>query len=161
MNILSFGCATGEECFTLLKYFPSSSIFGVDINKERIDICRNNNTNSSISFIQSNYENIKMKSPFNMIFCLSVLCNYGTGNDNYKFSEFDGTLVELDSFLSKNGLLVIYNSNFRFSDASIYHKYKVLPDNNISCGDVPKYDKNNIILNNYAYKDTIFIKIND
>lgn len=45
-NILSFGCATGEECFTLLKYFPSSSILGVDINKERIDVCNNKNTYS-------------------------------------------------------------------------------------------------------------------
>src|SRR6185436_431998 len=32
-TILSYGCSTGEECFSLNKYFKKAKIIGVDINK--------------------------------------------------------------------------------------------------------------------------------
>src|SRR5581483_6848361 len=34
--ILSFGCATGEEVFSLRRYFPRATIKGVDINPGNI-----------------------------------------------------------------------------------------------------------------------------
>lgn len=164
LNILSFGCSTGEECFNLLRYFPLSNITGVDINKVSIDKCNKKNVYKNLSFMYSNYENIKFKSPFDIIFCMSVLCRYGVGNDDYKFSEFNGVLQELDNLISKNGLLVIYNSNFRFSDSDIYHKYNPLNSYRIKeSGFVPKFDKNNNKLNNDLcnYKYCVFTKIKE
>lgn len=162
LNILSFGCATGEECFTLLKYFPSSTIVGVDIDKNVINICNNKNTDRNISFMCTDYENLKLKAPFDMIFCMSVLCRYGTDKKDYYFSDFDGALTELDTLLSKNGLLIIFNSNYRFSDSSIYYKYKVLHNNIFDITDVPKLDRNNNLLYlNSGYEDCIFVKQHD
>src|SRR5215467_8761146 len=39
-RILSFGCATGEEVFSLRRYFPLAAIDGIDINPYRIRTCR-------------------------------------------------------------------------------------------------------------------------
>ena len=59
--------------FYLSKEFPSSTIVGADIDKNNIELCIKNNKSNNIFFIHSNYENIKSKSPFDMIFCMSVL----------------------------------------------------------------------------------------
>ena len=39
-GLLSFGCSTGDEVFTLHRYLPQASIRGVDISADRIAICR-------------------------------------------------------------------------------------------------------------------------
>jgi len=169
LNILSFGCSTGEECFSLAKYFPLAKILGVDTNKDVLAICNKRNTYKNISFSYSNYENIKDRDPFDMIFCMSVLCKWPETENKknisniYSFSIFKNTIYKLDKVLKKNGLLVIYNSNFRFSESSTYHKYKVLyiPEVDES-GFVPKFDKNNNIIKKRSqpkYDGCIFIKI--
>lgn len=40
MRLLSFGCATGEEVFSLRRYFSQASIHGIDINPRSIAVCR-------------------------------------------------------------------------------------------------------------------------
>lgn len=167
--ILSFGCSTGEECFSLAKYFPLAKILGVDTNKDVLTICNKRNTYKNISFSHSNYEKIKDKGPFDMIFCMSVLCKWDeTANKKniskiYSFSRFENTIYKLDNVLKKNGLLIIYNSNFRFSESSTYHRYKVLyiPEVDES-GFVTKFDKNNNRIKKRSqpkYDGCIFIKI--
>src|SRR5579872_18256 len=39
-HILSFGCSTGDEVFTLREYFPSSSIKGIDINPRSVRVAQ-------------------------------------------------------------------------------------------------------------------------
>ena len=39
-RLLSFGCSTGEEVFTLRRYFPQAEIVGIDINPRSIAHCR-------------------------------------------------------------------------------------------------------------------------
>ena len=40
LNLLSFGCASGEEAFTLAHYFPQARIKGIDINARAIAAAR-------------------------------------------------------------------------------------------------------------------------
>ena len=40
VRILLFGCATGEEVFSLRRYFPEANIAGLDINPLNIAVCR-------------------------------------------------------------------------------------------------------------------------
>ena len=128
IHILSFGCSTGEECFSLRKYFPNAKIIGVDINEENIIKCRANNTDKKISFYLSNKKNISKYAPYDIIFGMSVLCKWPDAEslENigklYSFSEFHNTLKILDKLLINNGLLVIYNSNFLFSETDIFKK---------------------------------------
>lgn len=169
LNILSFGCSTGEECFSLTEYFPLANILGVDINKDALVVCNKKSICPNISFMYSNCENVKMKGPFDMIFCMSVLCKWDDTENKenisniYSFSKFQNAIEELDNVLLKDGLLVIYNSNFRFSESSIYYKYEVLRAPEIDdSGFVHKFDKNNNRIKDEQqskYKECIFIKI--
>lgn len=165
LKILSFGCSTGEECMSIRKYFPSAKIFGVDIDKSTLDSCNKRNKDPNISFMYSNFQNIKKEGPFDMIFCMSVLCRWPDTKylrnitNIYNFLEFQNTIEEIDKVLVKNGLLVVYNSNFIFSDTSIYSKYQVLYDPQIvESGFVYKFDKNNNRVKESQYKECIFIK---
>ena len=40
LRILSFGCATGEEVFSLRHYFQKATLVGLDINPLNIAVCR-------------------------------------------------------------------------------------------------------------------------
>lgn len=40
IRVLSFGCSTGEEVFSLRQYFPRAVIKGLDINSGNIAACR-------------------------------------------------------------------------------------------------------------------------
>ncbi len=44
VRILSYGCATGEEVFTLARYLPQAEIVGVDINPWCLKECARKNT---------------------------------------------------------------------------------------------------------------------
>jgi chemotaxis methyl-accepting protein methylase len=162
LNILSFGCSTGEECLTLAEYFPSATILGVDTDEGLLTICKQKNTYPNVSFVISSSENIKKRGPFDIIFCMSVLCRWGADSNEvtaYSLPKFQRIIGELDKFLAKYGLLVIYNSSFRFSDSSIYYKYKVLYDPEIDSGFVTMFDKDHNIMSRPLYKDCIFIKM--
>ena len=56
-SILSFGCSTGEECFTMKSYFPDSKIIGVDINRGNLRKATSRSTGNDIQFLFSTPKN--------------------------------------------------------------------------------------------------------
>jgi len=169
MPLLSYGCSTGEECFTLReKYFSTTPILGVDIDKRNLQICRKRNTYSDICFLSSNMVTLTTHAPYQVIFCMSVLCRWPDSehiNDIsklYPFRRFSETLEDIHPLLEVGGLLVIYNASFRFSDTALSSKYRVLdiPAQNES-GFVHKFSVGNKKLRDQNYSDCIFIKETD
>jgi chemotaxis methyl-accepting protein methylase len=71
-NILSFGCSSGEECFTLKEYFKGSNIYGVDTNSDALNKALKNNNEKSISFSKS-LDEVPM---VDCIFAMSVFCKW-------------------------------------------------------------------------------------
>lgn len=126
ISILSFGCSTGEECFSLRRYFNNALIIGTDINKSNLAKAEKNNADENIRFIFSTPENIIRQVPYEIIFCLSVLCRWEDTRyvENcsalYPFEKFESTVAMLSNLLAPGGLLVIYNSNFAFEDTTVY-----------------------------------------
>lgn len=123
-NILSFGCSSGEECFSLRNYFPNAHIFGVDIDQKVLDIARTKNTDNSISFTDS----IDQIPKVDAIFAMSVFCRHPETseldyNHIYNFSNFNTAMSLLDASLNSHGLLVIYNSNYLFLDTDVAVNY--------------------------------------
>lgn len=164
-KILSFGCSTGDECMTISEYFPGCKIVGTDINRKNLKVCRKRFKNHDIKFIFSNPDLIGAESPFDIIFCLSVLCRWedtefiNNCSNIYPFSKFENQLSVLDRCLSPGGLLVIYNGNFRFSDSCLYTKYRVVhSDLVLDSGFVHKFNRNNIKIDNF-YQECIFRKL--
>ncbi len=149
-RILSFGCSTGEECFSLREYFLESNILGADINIKNLNKARMQNTDSKIIFILSNHNELKKYGPYDIIFVMSVLCRWEDTKyvddckDIYPFSKFNDSINHLVNALNKDGLMVVYNSNFKVEDSSAATQLTPLDIESITeSGFVHKFDSNN------------------
>jgi hypothetical protein len=154
VSILSFGCSTGEECISLKSYFAEAKIVGADINKLNIRKAERINNAEGISYILSSSENIEKAGKYDLIFCLSVLCRWEDTKylDNcekiYPFSKFEKTVNMLTDHLNFGGMIIIYNSNFRFEDTKRGAYFEVLQTPSVTdSGFVQKFDSHNNRLN--------------
>lgn len=151
-RVLSYGCSTGEECATLEEYLNPSLLVGADINEENLKIARHRFSSPRLHFIPSTVSDLAAHAPYDIVFCLSVLCRWEDTRDVedcssiYPFEKFSMAIAQLDSFLTPGGLLVIYNSNFRFEDTETYVRsaYKPVPTPAVpDSGFVHKFDRQN------------------
>jgi hypothetical protein len=162
--LLSFGCSTGEECFSLRQYFGVAKIIGMDINKINLLKARRANVDRGIVFMFSDKNNIIHQGPYDIIFCLSVLCRWNDTEfvdnceDIYPFSKYEETVTLLTNNLKSEGLLVIYNSNFRFEESQVFSLFEIiqtplLPDS----GFVHKFNASNIKIRD-AHRAVVYRK---
>jgi hypothetical protein len=149
LRILSYGCSTGEEVFTLIKYFPNAEITGVDINQGNIKTCLKNNIDKKIHFYVSNNERWK-KEKYDIILCMAVLQNAKNRSPEttnslniYPFNKFNSKLKELDAYVKKDGVLVLEYSDYRFIDSDIAIGYEPLQGDKMAERDRPLYNRNN------------------
>ena len=156
-KILSFGCSSGEEVRSLDDlYFKNKIIHGFDINssiiQNNIKLC--NMTN--IAYYDK-FNNLK-NNEYDIIFCMSVLCNWPNNpKKNYSFELFENTLNLIDLKLNNYGYLVLYNTQYLFNDTNISKKYLSIKLDNCDSGFVTKYTKNFEIIDNLK-KDYIFYR---
>lgn len=149
-KILSYGCATGEEAFTLSQYLPNATIMGVDINEWCIRRAKKKYATDQISFCSITDTAFLQSDGFDAIFCMAVFQHTSNRKNNLKiasnisFQLFENELLTLDKKLKKGGLLVIDHADFLFSDTTIAARYKPLefPRNLISRSR-PSYNRNN------------------
>lgn len=164
-KILSFGCSTGEECSTIRKYFPNCEIVGVEINEQVLATAKIKNPHPKTTYVNQ----LTTEDGFDLILCMSVflrIARSGDGFDKhkvcpeYKFEYFEHELENLIQRLNKKGLLVIYNSHYKFEDTKFINNFtpirKILNNTIEESGFIGKFDKEgNPVL---PYKDCIFIK---
>lgn len=124
--VLSYGCSTGEECATLEGYLQPQLIIGADINESNLRAARRKFTSPRLRFVQSDPAILMAQGPFEIVFALSVLCRWEDTRDVedcssiYPFEKFASAVALLDRLVAPGGLLVMYNSNFRFEDTETY-----------------------------------------
>jgi Polysaccharide pyruvyl transferase/Methyltransferase domain len=134
-RVLSYGCSSGEECFSLRKYFPNSQITGVDINPFMVRIASRANQDPMIDFHCLSGTKFSPNDLYDVIFAMSVLCRWPVTQEledisnTYPFEAFERQIAMLDSWLSPGGLLCVFNSNYAFADAVISGKYLPIPSN--------------------------------
>jgi chemotaxis methyl-accepting protein methylase len=133
IEILSFGCSTGEECNSIASYFPKSNIKGYDINKKNIKIANLQNKSIYIEYFYVDIlsdEQIIKNHKFNMIFALSVLClepeakQLENINSLFSFEKFEEFIIKFYELLKKDGLLIIRNANYRVEDTLMADKFE-------------------------------------
>jgi hypothetical protein len=61
--------------------------------------------------------------------------------------------------LVEGGLLILYLTNYKFSDTTIYKNYEIIHDNSIIEERVPIFNKSGQKIQNEHYDDVIFKKI--
>jgi SAM-dependent methyltransferase len=168
-QILSYGCSTGEEVFSLKHYFPDGEIKGIDINPYSIGQARARLAKAptpSITFSMANSPSGELTEHYDAIFCLAVL-RHGTLDatmpescDAYiKFSDVAELVADLSRCLKPGGLIAIQHSHFRFVDFPIASKFEaVLAEKKRANFKSPLYGSDNQRLDVPPYCDVVFRK---
>jgi len=127
IRILSYGCSTGEEVFSLRSYFPRAVIKGIDINAENIAVCRRRlkeKPDAAMSFDSASSTEAEPAAVYDAIFVMAVLRHGSLGlpgvtrcDHLIRFDEFARAVEDFRRCLKPGGLLVIRHSNFRLCDA--------------------------------------------
>lgn len=136
-TILSFGCSTGMECFTLSNYFPQSYILGYDICKWSIGhairerdrrelpahlgppaLCSDpgvpppslgqEHTGRNVYFTST----LKSDAKFDLVFALMVFFSI---ENPLGREQFDAAVAELSERVNPGGLIVLRSLEFPFS----------------------------------------------
>ncbi|MFN3076738.1 MAG: class I SAM-dependent methyltransferase [Alphaproteobacteria bacterium] len=125
-RLLSFGCATGEEVFSLRRYFPRAAITGLDINPRAIAVCQRRQRRSGdigLRFRVAASTAAEPAQAYDAIFCMAVLRHGCLGEVRpqccepwIRFGDFEQTVADLARCLRPGGLLAITHANFRFRD---------------------------------------------
>lgn len=134
--ILSFGCSTGEEVFTLGRRFTTATVRGIDINPACIRAARRSfaaNPDPRISFTRADSASDEVPHSYDAIFALSVL-RHGRLDaeqpDNCStilpFARFAAAITALDACLKPGGFLIIWGSHFRFADLPLATGYELI-----------------------------------
>lgn len=167
LKILSYGCSTGEEVFSLRQYFPEAQLVGVDINKTNIQVATRKNQDNGIIFSHDIEKSLATQGPFDIIFALAVLQRTENrkkttlrSSNIYPFEKFNAKLTELDNYLKPNGLFIIDHADYRFEDANIFSHYLVSEGSHNTINQRYLFDQENQRISQYVRYHRIFIKKN-
>lgn len=127
-HILSFGCSTGEEVFTLRRYFPAARITGIEVDPARISTCLERLRemgDSRISFQCAADTSAEPSDIYDAIFCMAVFRDPAldapatrSTAGHISFDDFERGVADLVRCLKPGGLLFVEHANFRLSDSS-------------------------------------------
>jgi SAM-dependent methyltransferase len=170
-RLLSFGCATGEEVFTLREYFPGATIKGIDINPHNISVCEQRlakNPDPKIHFEVADSVEREPFAAYDAIFCMAVFRHGDLADPRYarcdrviRFADFCGMVEEIARRLMPGGLLLIIHANFRFCDTPTADEFELAYRMKLSRpgGPVtPVFDRENRRTNEVNYDEVMFRK---
>lgn len=171
VRILSYGCSTGEEVFSLRRYFPQAEIKGIDINAGNIAVCRRRlrkAPDAAISFETASSTAAEPAASYDAIFCMAVLRHGSLGNPGVRrcdhlirFEDFAKSVADFERCLRPGGLLVVRHSNFRLCDTPAGAAFEILLS--VPFGArvrrTPIFGPDNQLMEGVDYPDTVFRKI--
>lgn len=134
-RILSFGCSTGEEVFSLRHYFPQATIRGIDINPRNIARARASlarRGDDRLSFAVAASAGGEGIGNHDAVFAMAVFRHGELGDFRpicsplLRFAAFEQSLTELAACLKPGGLLFLRHANFRFQDTGLTRQFDLL-----------------------------------
>jgi len=169
VRLLSFGCATGEEVFSLRKHFPKASLKGLDVNPHNILVCNQRlaqNPDPKISFELADSVEREGAETYDAIFCMAVFRHSCLANERYvrcdsriRFADFCRIVADIASRLKPGGLLFIIHANFRFCDTPTSDEFELMFRLDIpGCDVTPIFDRENRRTGEVNYGEVVFRK---
>jgi SAM-dependent methyltransferase len=169
-RLLPFGCSTGEEVFTLRRYFPLARIDGIDITPYRIRTCRERlrrEPDRGLNFTVAGSTAHLPDASCDAVFCLAVLRHGGLQEGPaprcdhlIRFADFSALAADFARCLKPGGLLAIAHSNFRFADTPTAAAYEIVLHATLGQpgSQTPLYGRDNRLLPGAIYRDNVFRK---
>jgi SAM-dependent methyltransferase len=169
LRILSFGCSRGEEVFSLLKYFPTAAIKGIDIDPNNIACClarAGREKSAGVTFAAAATTEAEQPESYDAIFCLAVLCHGDLATSGAQrcdpllhFEDFERTVADFARCLKPGGLLLLHTTSFRFCDTSASKDFdSVLEVDPAQLAPDAVFDRDNRLMEGVRYRDVAFRK---
>lgn len=168
--ILSFGCSSGEELFTLGRRFPYATVRGIDINPACIRAAQHalaTHPDPRLSFACADSASGEAPQSYDAVFALSVLRHGRLDAERpddcsaiLAFDRFASAVAALDVCLKPGGTLIIWASHFRFADLPLIAGYEVILSRGAPAH-TPVYGPDNRRLTDVDSEDIIFRKTMD
>ena len=168
VRILSFGCSTGEEVFSLRHYFANARIHGIDIDAPSIATCRKQlaaHPDPRISFTVADSVANEPDGAYDAIFCMAVLRDGRlNARDTQRcdplldFADFAKIIADFARCLRPGGLLTVVSSNFRLSDTACAPLFRPVFRRNIDI-QTPVFGPDNRRIEGETCFDAVFERI--
>jgi SAM-dependent methyltransferase len=168
-RVLSFGCSTGEEVWSVRRSLPAAHLIGMDISRRNIATCRRRLRRAPdprMSFRQAGDVSWVSSASLDAVLCMAVFRHGDLSRPGTQtcarlmtFATFEATVADLDRCLRPGGLLAIEHSNFRFADTAVAARYETVlslargPDPR-----TPLFGSTDRLLPGASYGDIIFQK---
>lgn len=128
-EILSFGCASGEEVRTLRALLPHARMTGIDPNRRAIAKAREADSNRLSSYIAA--DRPEPQARYDAVLALAVFRHGALRSavppascaDLLPFSRIEAGIARLDEVLRPGGWLALANSQFRLEDTAVADRY--------------------------------------
>jgi 2-polyprenyl-3-methyl-5-hydroxy-6-metoxy-1,4-benzoquinol methylase len=170
LDVLSFGCSTGEEPLTLGQvYLPQARIVALEAWPAILDIARAKGTlDGRITWDLSSPETLAAHGPYDVIFAMSVLCRWPTlehsedASELFPYAQYLEMVAMLDAQLRPGGLLAIYNAHYSFADTELVCGYEIVLDPAVADNAyIKKYDRRSREIVGYRATDVVYRKLRE
>lgn len=169
-RLLSFGCATGEEVFSLRRYFPQATIKGIDINPGNIATCQARlaaRPDAAIHFEHASSAAAEPPAAYDAVFALAVFQHPDLKLDptvttclpRIRFSDYEHIVTGLAACVRPGGYLVLRHAMFRFTDTACSREFVSRLELPVESGFFPRFDCENRRLPAVAMEQVVFHKL--
>lgn len=149
-NIYDIGCANGEFLDFLIKKIPQNNFYGIDSNKNFLNVGKKNNILKDVQFIRKNLFYLKKEEISDITICMGV---------SHSLKNFYKLLNKLIDLTKKKGLILV-DGFFNKYDIDTITYFKDFSQKKIRWqNDFNQFSKKNII--NFLKKKSVKFEFYD
>jgi hypothetical protein len=148
-RLLSYGCSTGEEAFSLAALIPKARVTGIDINPHNVAVARRRAAvlgGNAPQFICAGSPDAMADGSFDAIFCMAVTRHAQVEANRpldcspwLQFDRFDSLMTKFERLLDDGGIFAIWNSHFRFTDSNVAARFTPIFNRPVNPANPPVY----------------------